>query len=66
MTEEQRQELERIKNTLKLTDKQALDYIKGQNVSPEELERLRTQLRHQMENPNIAWGSFDSSKIFGQ
>lgn len=66
MTEEQRQELERIKNNMGLTDKQALDYLKGQNISPEELERLKTQLQHQMENPNIAWGSFDSSKIFGQ
>ena len=66
MTEEQRREFERIKSQEGLTDKETLDYLKGQNVSAEELERLKTQLRHQMENPNSAWGSFNSSKVFGK
>lgn len=64
MTEEQRRELERIKNTMGLTDKEAQDYLKGQNVSPEELEYLKTQLRYQMENPNTVWRSLDANKIF--
>lgn len=66
MTEEQRRELERIKIQKSLTDKEALDYLKGLNISPEELDRLKTQLRYQMENPNTVWGSFDANKIFGQ
>lgn len=66
MTEQERREVERIKIQKGLTDKQAQDYLQGQNMTPEELERLKTQLRHQMENPNTVWGSFDANKIFGQ
>lgn len=64
--QQEQQELERIKSSKGLTDKQALDYLQGQNMSPEELEKLRLHLKHQMENPYIAWGTFDSSKIFKQ
>lgn len=47
-----------------LTTNQALEYIKSQNISPEELEKLRNSLRQQMENPFGTWESFNPNSLF--
>ena len=67
MTADQlRQQVEALKLQKGLTTNEALEYIKGQNISPEELERLRANLRQQMENPFGTWNTFNPSKVFGQ
>jgi hypothetical protein len=66
MTEEQRQQLELIKAQKGLTDKQAQEYLQGQNMSPEELEALRQQVRQTVEDPFKAWGTINPSQIFGK
>lgn len=66
MTEEQRQQLELIKAQKGLTDKQAQDYLQGQNMTAEELEALRQQVRQTVENPFNTWNTFNSSNVFGK
>ncbi len=63
---ELQEQIEALKLQKGLTTNEALEYIKGQNISQEELERLRNNLRQQMENPFGTWNSFNPGKTFGQ
>jgi hypothetical protein len=66
MTEEQKQQLELIKAQKGLTDKQAQEYLQGANMSQEELEALRQQVKQTMENPFNTWNTFNPSTVFGK
>jgi hypothetical protein len=66
MTEEQRQQLELIKAQKGLTDKQAQEYLQGQNMSQEELADLQQKTRQAVENPYGTWGTINTSQIFGK
>jgi hypothetical protein len=66
MTEEQRQQLELIKAQKGLTDKQAQEYLQGQNMSQEELAELQQKARQAVENSYGTWNNFNPSNVFGK
>ena len=65
MTEEQRQ-IEQIKLQKGLTDKQAQEFLQGQNMTPEQIAELQQKARQTVEDPFKAWGTINSSQIFGK
>lgn len=65
MTAKELQEkIESLKNNQGLTTKEALDWIKGENISAEKLAEMREELRKQVENPNLTWDTFNPSSVF--
>ena len=59
-------DISKIKQEKGLTDKQAQEFLKQENITAEEIEQMRKKLQKEMENPFQAWNEFNPSKIFGK
>ena len=64
MTEEQRKELELIKNEKGLTDKQAQEFLK--DVSEEEVRKASEKAKQIIKQGFNSWERFDPADLFKQ
>ena len=61
-----KKKIEQVKTEKRVTEKQAQDWIKSENLTTEELKAMQERLRKTVENSTQVWNSFDPSKLFGQ
>ncbi len=59
-------DINKIKQEKGLTDKQAQEFLKQENMTAEEIEVMRKKLQQEMETPFQTWNNFDPSKVFGK